>query len=79
MRDPEYLETVNGLIDSLVGQVRGAVDQDITLDEIRGHLDVETFPSEITDDDPRLKRVFEVFFLKPAVEQTHAEMTQSGR
>ncbi|HEX2191083.1 MAG TPA: MBL fold metallo-hydrolase [Longimicrobiaceae bacterium] len=73
LRNGEYVETLDGLLDSVLEQTRDAVQRGLSLEETRKIVDLEPFRARLAGDDPLLEGAFTTFFAVPAVERAYLE------
>jgi glyoxylase-like metal-dependent hydrolase (beta-lactamase superfamily II) len=71
MRDPQYLDLVIGLFQSLVDQVTAAKKAGLSLDETRKKLDVEPYRARMTGDDGFRRATFADSIVREAVERIY--------
>lgn len=68
-RDRTYLRQVQGLLRSLVDQVKVQVDAGATLEETRAKVTLAEWRDRFAGDNPRLQESFQTNFVNPAVER----------
>jgi cyclase len=66
-RDKTYITSLTALLESLVAQVGEAVRQNLSLEEARKKVDLESFRKRFAGDDRRRNRAFRDYFLTPAI------------
>jgi glyoxylase-like metal-dependent hydrolase (beta-lactamase superfamily II) len=69
----DYMDLVSGLLQSFNSQVQQAVRQNLSLEETRKKVDVESFKKQFASDNPNRQRNFEAYFLGMAVERAYKE------
>jgi glyoxylase-like metal-dependent hydrolase (beta-lactamase superfamily II) len=68
MRDPQYLDTVIKLFESLVSQVAEAVKRGLSLEDTKKAVNLESFRTQLAGDDPVRKGVFADSIMREAIE-----------
>jgi glyoxylase-like metal-dependent hydrolase (beta-lactamase superfamily II) len=81
MRDADHLDQVIALLESLVAQVRSAVDRGLSLEDTRKAVDLQAFRARLAGDDPVRNGVFSDSILRVAIERayTAAKKTAAGQ
>jgi len=69
----EYVDTLSGLLQSVVDQTIRAVRQGLTLDEAKKRINLEDYRPQLTGENLYRKRAFHDFFVEPAVERGYIE------
>lgn len=78
LEDRVYFRDVSDLLRALVAQVKTAIREGRSLEQIQGLVDVEEFKSRLTGGDPIVARAFDRFFLQPAIEATFSQFSSSA-
>lgn len=68
-RDRDYLHAIQGLLRSLVDEVRAAVACGATLEQTQERVTLAAWQEKIAGVDPVRQRAFAAFFVQPAVER----------
>jgi len=78
MHDWAYARSVQGLLGSVMTQVRQAVRDGLSLEDARKKVDVESFRTQMCGGAERREIAFREFFTKPAVERAYVEAKLDG-
>jgi cyclase len=72
-RDHKYLDLVQSLLESVLGQTREAVKKGLSLEDTRKAMDLESFRVQLAGDDAFRNHAWTDDFLEPAVERAYLE------
>ena len=73
MRDDAYLRRLAALLAETRTQVRAAIADGLTLEQVREQVTLAEFEQEFAGDDPARVRAFRAFYLQPGIEQAWKE------
>ncbi len=73
LKDPSYIETLIALLEDVRTQVRAAVNENLTLEEVRQRVSLETWNQRLAGDDVYRQRAFQEFFVSPGIERAYKE------
>ena len=73
MHDWTYVKTEQGLLESVLTQVRQAAGDGLSLEGARKKVDLESYRKQLCGDSTRRDIAFREFFSKPAVERAYEE------
>lgn len=75
MRDPAYIEQLQGLIRFTLDEVRAGAERGLDVDATRNAIDFSEWEERFTGGDPVLQRGFDSYWKQPAVGRAHLEVT----
>jgi cyclase len=73
MKDTGYLETLIALLGDVRTQVRAAVKENLSLEEVRKKVTLDDWKQRLAGDNPDRRRAFKDFFLDPGIERAYKE------
>jgi glyoxylase-like metal-dependent hydrolase (beta-lactamase superfamily II) len=71
--DTSYIDALHELFQSVVEQTRAAVAAGATKDDVQAKVDLSRFRARFAGDDPYAQKVFDKYFVKPAVDRAYQE------
>ena len=75
MRDKRYLTSIAELMEALSRQVRAAYQPGLSVDDVRGRVDVAEFRARLCGTDKMLQANFDYMILQSAVQRAYEEVT----
>jgi cyclase len=73
LRDASYIQTLIALLEDVRIQVRAAVKENLSLQEVRQRVKLENWNQQLAGNDTNRRRAFEDFFLAPGIECAYKE------
>ena len=73
MKDASYIQTLIALLEDVRTQVRSAVQENLSLEDVRKRVKLENWESRLAGDNGDRKRAFHEFFMEPGIERAYKE------
>lgn len=73
MKDTSYIQSLIALLEDVRTQVRSAVKEDLSLDEVRKRVTLDDWKQRLAGDHRARRRAFNDFFLTPGLERAYKE------
>jgi cyclase len=77
-RDKAYIDTVRGLLESLVSEVQQEAKRGATLEEVQQKVTLAEWKAKLAGENKDWQQAFDAYFVKPAVERVYRQEKGEG-